>query len=353
MKLSKEQREDLYKKSQAGHSRARLSNSYGVSLPTVDRWIKEGGKKQPNWSDAPRSGRPLATTHAERGSIKRSAKRDKSVAEIRAGVGKKRAKPVSSSTIRRLLKGGRKSFSYEPLNWSDVLRPPNKQKRLAFCTDNLRANHRHWVFLDAKKHPIPKSPHGHHQRGWQQSAKGGVPRGSGNPWVFQFYAAVAHGHKSKLHFVSPSPAEGSKARKSKGTMDSAEFEAVMTELMAEVETWYPAGREFYIIRDRATPHTSAFTNRAMTRLKVPLKQDFPPQSWDLNVIENVWGVFNQKMQGKHATTSDGWRKKIKQAWDEVEQDTINKLVAQVPGRMQQIIKAEGGWIFKKGQKQRV
>lgn len=172
----------------------------------------------------------------------------------------------------------------------------------------------------------------------------------GNPWKFAFYAAVAHGHKSKLYFVPPSPEKGSKARRSKETLTSAHFKKTITELKKEITAWYPRGKGYFVLMDRATPHTSFQSQAHLAALKLPLKKDFPPQSWDINVIENVWGAFWQRFQGKHASSTAGWRQKIREAWDEVEQSTINKLVAQVPGRMQEIIDADGAWIRKKGAK---
>jgi hypothetical protein len=76
----------------------------------------------------------------------------------------------------------------------------------------------------------------------------------------------------------------------------------------------------------------------------PLRENYPAQSYDINVIQNVWVVLNNKMLGAHARSTEGWRKAIEEAWNEVEQGTIDKLVAQLPTRMQKIIDKDGNWL---------
>lgn len=350
MKLTPERREQIFLDHEKGDAKALIARRYKCTLEAVDRWIKEGHKPHPNWGDQPRSGRPPVLTSAQRASIKRAGKRDKTSVEITRDVNKHRVQPVDRKTIERALKGGRKPLKYGAIDRGDVLRKPNKEKRLAFCIKHLKANCRRWVFVDAKTFTLYKTKHGYRQLGCAPAKQNAGGRGSGTPWKFAFYAAVTYGKKSKLYFVPPSPEPGTKARQSKQSLTSQDWEAVVPKLMAEVNSWFPTGYGVRIIRDRATPHTSQQAQASMTTHNVPLMEDFPPQSWDINIIENVWGVLNNKLLGKRGNSNDIWRRKIIKAWDEVEQHTINTLVDKVPSRMEEIIKKEGAWIFKKGKK---
>ena len=83
------------------------------------------------------------------------------------------------------------------------------------------------------------------------------------------------------------------------------------------------------------------------------KQDFPAQSWDINITDNVWGVLEtklQQMRGRFPTTPDGWRRRLRDAWAQVEQSTIDKLVSSVKGRIREIVQLEGAWLYKHGSK---
>ena len=104
-----------------------------------------------------------------------------------------------------------------------------------------------------------------------------------------------------------------------------------------------AGQEggYVLIRDHATQHSSAESQALLQLVGVMVMVDFPAQGWDLNIIENVWGVFVGKLVGKHAHTTDGVIKAIRQAWAEVPMEAINKLVASVPSRMQQVVEKGG------------
>ena len=56
------------------------------------------------------------------------------------------------------------------------------------------------------------------------------------------------------------------------------------------------------------------------------------------------------MLGKRSSSTDGYRKSINTSWGEVEQVTIDKLVAQLHSKMEQILEADGNWIMEKGRK---
>jgi hypothetical protein len=56
-----------------------------------------------------------------------------------------------------------------------------------------------------------------------------------------------------------------------------------------------------IILDHATQHTAANSRKAMKELGLTVKGGFPAQGWDINIIENVWGVLETKLQGFRAS----------------------------------------------------
>lgn len=322
-------------------------------MPTVERWIREGAKAKPNFSDKHRSGRPKLLSASARGSVKRSANRDKTVADITTQYNKASAVPVSQATIWRTVAAGRNPLEWQRVNRGVALSQRNKEKRVAFCNSNLRAHVSRWVFVDGKFFYLYKTKHGYCQWSWAKPGSKGAPRAAGKPWVFFVYAAVAKDHKSQLYFVPPSPEVGSRARRSKNSFKGKDFRAMLQKMLPEVKGWYQGKGNFWVILDHASQHTSAKSKAACVQLGVPLGEGYPAQSWDINVIENVWGVLTAKMVGKRGNNSDTWRKAIKAAWGEVEQATIDKLVASVPARMQRILDGDGNWIKQKGAKHRV
>ena len=321
-----------------------LARRYKCSRPTVIRWVKEAKAAVPNFSDKARSGRPKVLASSDRSSIKRSAKRDQTAAKIAKRINEQRERPVSISTVRRIVAAGRKPLAWKQVNRGKVLSERNKEKRIEFCRANLKAHISKWVFIDGKFFYLYKTKHGYVQWSWQKPGKEAPPRGSSTPWVFFVYAAVAKGHKSRVYFVPPSPKLGSKEYSSEETFRGSHFRAMMELLLPEVRGWLQGKGNFSIILDRASQHTSAASKAALVTMGAPLRENDPAQSYDINVIQNVWALLNNKMLGAHARSIEGWRKAIEEAWNEVEQGTIDKLVAQLPTRMQKIIDKDGHWL---------
>jgi len=162
--------------------------------------------------------------------------------------------------------------------------------------------------------------------------------------VLHFYAAVTFNHKSALYFTMPTPPLGSKKPKGDETFKSAHFIEVMESLVVEISSWFPKSSRWVLIRDHAKQHVSAPSKAALARLGVRVKEDFPAQCWDINIIENVWGIMDTKLLGRRARTPDGWRRACKEAFDAVEQSSINGLVEQVKPRIQAILDKQGTWL---------
>jgi hypothetical protein len=200
------------------------------------------------------------------------------------------------------------------------------------------------VFLDSKFLYVYETNQGYLHFCWQDEGKPPRRRYRSNPIVLHFYAAVAFGHKSKLYFTAPTLPWGCKDPKRKQTFKSSHFIKVMRRLIAEVSSWYPEGHRWVLIMDHAKQHTSKQTKAALEEMEVPIKEGFPAQCWDINIIENVWGLMDGKLLGRRARCVDGWRVCCKEAFGAVKQDSIDKLVNAVKPRLQAILDKGGEWL---------
>jgi hypothetical protein len=205
-----------------------------------------------------------------------------------------------------------------------------------------------WLFGDSKMYYQYGTHSKHLQRRWCNPAQQTVALSKSNPVVLHFYAVVGKGFKSQLHFVPPTPPAGTKLRKHKQAFASRHFVQMLPDLKAELEGAQKYSARHPIVLDHAKQHTSKVSQAAIADQQLHLVSDFPAQSWDINIIENVWGQLSHELEqlpGRKPTTAYGWRKRIIRAWDNIKQSTIDKLVDDVKPRLAAIEKLHGAWCF--------
>ncbi|GBM71089.1 Transposable element Tcb2 transposase [Araneus ventricosus] len=67
----------------------------------------------------------------------------------------------------------------------------------------------------------------------------------------------------------------------------------------------------------------------------------PPQSPDINVIENLWATFETAVQKHKIRNKANLKQVLQEEWGKISSDITKKLVESVPRRLEDIIKAKG------------
>jgi len=98
---------------------------------------------------------------------------------------------------------------------------------------------------------------------------------------------------------------------------------------------------FVFQQDNDPKHTAkiAQTFLKSSRIKV---LDWPPQSPDLNPIENLWSILDKKVDKTGVTNTESYFVALKEAWEELDKKYFRNLVESMPKRLQAVIKAKGG-----------
>jgi len=343
MRLTEEERHEIA--AYAGHSIniSQLARKYHVAPQTVRKWLARGEEKDPDFTDAPRSGRPPLLNSTKRASVRRYMHAGNTAAEIGARLERYSGLHVSLNTIRRVAPKGREPRTWGQIQCHAFLTDKARDLRLQFCKEHQHDDFNNYIFLDQFEKFVHYDKLGWgacHGQMWRSTKHPECVRKATSGWYFRFYCAIGRDFKSSQFFVPPSPPEGTKSHKSKETFKAKHWIKVMEGLKAELDQHFPEGN-YFIIRDLARQHTAQVSEEAMDGLGLNIMRDYTAQSWDINVIESLWGVYKGKLKHAKGRSTDGWYKILRKAWDSISMTTINKLVDGVPARVQAIINAEG------------
>jgi len=320
----------------------KLATEFNISKSAVHKLRVAGSKP----AKKGQIGRPMKSTQAQRKAIKSKAERSgggtRKLAEWCADRGYPR---VSRGTVGAVVKGGTRPLSFKSVKSGRRLSDRNKSLRLKFVNKCLRASRKldldHTVFIDQKSVCMGFDEAQGYSKRWQKEGSRHIFAKSSNPQTFTFYAAVAKGHKSDLVMV---PMEGDGKSKGACGFNSATFIMVMKELWEEVKGWYPEGQPFRVVLDHAKQHVSKLSKAELAEMGVPLLEGFPPQSYDLNLIEVAWAHLQQQLLGRRFKNKKNYEKEIREAWGRVKQDTIDQLVGNHMQQFQMIKDAGGDWV---------
>jgi transposase len=97
------------------------------------------------------------------------------------------------------------------------------------------------------------------------------------------------------------------------------------------------------MQDNAPIHKSKkVMGHIRTKLQMPLLEDWPPYSPDLNPIEMAWAMLKRKVAVRRdILTQEQLVAACKQAWDRIPIAVINKLIDKFEGRLQAVLASKG------------
>ena len=90
----------------------------------------------------------------------------------------------------------------------------------------------------------------------------------------------------------------------------------------------------------ARPHTSAKTSKYFKKKHMKLIP-WPARSPDLNIIENIWSIVDQKLLKYSISNMAQLEEALKTVWAEISKDVTRKLFQSMPTRIRQVINNKG------------
>lgn len=351
--------------------RRELQNCFGmvVGIKAVRYWVakdKNGGVER-----ASRAGRPKRVdTHAARVAVEllqdvdNYGTADNVAAELHRR-GLTGGKPVHKSTLIRAAvtqsKADGDTLEVATGPPRKELTQVNMQQRMDFCKANMSTNWAHHFFTDMKKFSF-RFP-GTKKVGckWILQSNGGKKGYKcyqpNHPQTVNLYMGMCKWGVSKVHKVTgskgfKSPFKNKKGQPARGATAEEYHHVLRASLLPEGSRLFSQQglSSFTFQQDNDPSHKKpaiaevAAWNAAHPGKHVKLLPNWPPNSPDLNPIENVWGIVQRQVDAMGCQCFDEFEAAVVDKLKNFPQATLMKLVSSMHKRVRMVMQVGGNRI---------
>lgn len=321
-----------------GASVTRVAELVGASKSTVSSVTSQYAKTGKTSADRRSCGRKPKLDSRDRRALRRIvARKHKTTApQITAELNASMREPVSVKTVRRALHDegihGRAAIA-KPL-----LTPRNVKQRVQWCKD-----HRTWT-LDAWKHVI-----------WSDESSFTVFPTSGRVYVWR-----SPGEAYELDCLKPTVKHGGGSCMVWGAMSWYSMGPIIVlegkvtahkylNILADqvhpmVQTLFPDGDAIFQ-DDNAPIHTAVCVGSWFEEHESELTHlPWPAQSPDLNIIEPVWGILENKVRSRFPPPASikELASALVEEWHKIDMNVVHDLYLSIPRRVSAVLCTKGG-----------
>ncbi len=327
-------RSRIIKMSEKGYSYRKIASVIGRSFSGVRNVIKryEATRKIDNEA---RSGRPRILTVRERRDVVRLSDKNPfmSAPMIAEHIASYCNKTVHPQNIRRILHSSN-IFGRSPRK-KPLISEANRVKRLNFAKEYVNKPDSFWktvIFSDESKFNLFGSDGKKYV--WRKpntelqtkNLRPTVKHGGGNVLV---WGCMASGGVGNLTFIE-------------GIMNAECYINVLRHNLKDSARKLGLENTFYFQQDNDPKHTAAKTREwllynAPRRLMTPP----PPQSPDINPIENLWNKLDVEVRKRTIRNKNQFKQVLQEVWLQISPQVTENLVQSMPRRLQAVIDAKG------------
>jgi hypothetical protein len=275
------------------------------------------------------TGKSRKLTPLERRDIVLKAKREPLITanEIREEIGRE---DVCINTILRPIHEDGTLKSYWQTN-KVMISKVNQIKRVKWCKEHLHWTSDDWnkvLFSDESPFVIrfngkKRVWRRHNERYHAKAMKGSFKHDSKiNVWG----CFCGHG-VGQLHRIH-------------GIMDSKVYIKILDNVMMPSKTKLFKRKPYFFQQDNDPKHKSKLTMEHMVDWAIPFHA-WPPQSPDLNPIENLWSILDQKCRNRKPRDADILFNMLEEAWNALDVTILGNLVESMHERLLTVIEAKG------------
>lgn len=279
------------------------------------------------------TGRPKKLSAREEKQIVRKVVKNPRISapKLKTEVLKETGKEVHEQTIRRILKNS--GYNGRVARKKPFISEANKRKRLKFAKEFKYKDDTWWndvIFADESKYNIFGSDG--QTMVWRkpntelqpQNLRGTVKHGGGSVMVWGCISSKGVG---KLVFID-------------GIVDKYKYLDILNNNLLQSAHQMGIKNSFKFYQDNDPKHQSRLVQEFLL-YKCPKILHPPPQSPDLNPIENLWDELDRKIRMTPITNKAQLKERLQEEWNLISTDYLKKIILNMPKRLQHVIKQKG------------
>lgn len=315
----------------------------GKSVSYVRRW-KQQYRKTGNVNDRPRSGRKIKISAAVRAAAVTLVAEHQSV-PVAAAILKEQQLLEADIHVTTVLRAVKKDMQCNTAEQRPILSQKTMEKRVTYS----QQEHDSDTVIAADSTFFTLGTVQRRRKYWSMKGQRVVAGRPNKSQQLHVYGAIAAHGKTVLVFVTGTTGHAKlyyNNRRQLTGVGAEEFQEVMKDrLVPDAEHIFAAAgiSEYTWLLDNAPAHTARSTKQFFTSKGIQVIQGWPPNSPDLNPIENVWAWMKQRVYSKQYNTLAELKAAVLETWQEVPDSMCSNLMHSLQKRKAICIERNGGY----------
>ena len=300
-----------------------IADTVGVSVSTVQRTSARVKRRQ-TLKTKKGQGRKRKLTRKQERQIAKKAKKGKESPALAREYSSK-VGGLSVTTVQRTIR--EQGLKYLVRYKKPLLTAEQIQRRLRFAGSRLRYNWKYVLFTDEKTWQLGGTPH----KSWQDPNDRIVDEGKRHAAKVHVWGGIGSHFKTKLYFFHVN-------------LNTPLMYKILKQNLPPAETFDLPPRykdKWIFLQDNDPKHKSKKVTTLLDKIAPDRIMDFPAESGDFNIIEDVWSTIDRAIQHKSINTIDQLKKAIRNEWKNLDIQLVRNSVESMPRRLQECIDKKG------------